>query len=788
MPANTPTKEAMFETRGARSSVPIAVDPAFEYSRQPADLPPGMVPNDARPTTTGSHELLAPSQDILGGMTQKQGDGPGPSQSSDGWCVQKALDIYQNSRNYLDSNITLGWERNLFHFHGEHGPATPYNRRDWKRSRTFRPKTRSNTKAQEAAMAAAAFATRDYLVCEAVDPTDEQQVISADVNKVLLQKRLEITPWSWFLTSMGAWQDTKVYGVCVSHQYWRYEQIKEIVPEFDDQGRPIMAPDSHGAMTPMGSEKMTTTYDLPWMDLIAPEAFLFDPLCDWRNPAQTSPYLCYLMGMYAGDVLKRMNEPDPKSGQPLWRRYSMGQILSASRELVDNRTRRAREGYKRVDPTTDKASDEFTMVWAHLNIVKEGGVDVAFWTLGTQLVLTDPIPLTQMYPHLQPGERPFVVGFSAIESHRNYPDGDIAQMAPLQEEINSVANQRLDNVRLVLNKRYFIRRGSQMDLDALMRNVPGGGVMTNDPEKDVQIVNTPDVTSSAYKEQDMLAQDLDDLVGGFGQASIAAGGKQMDRSGSMDVLQGAAGAVQDYGIKIFFETWMEPVLRQLVRLEQMYETDQTVLAVAAKTTKLWKRFGIDLVTDELLQQNLNVSINVGVGNTDPMKRVQKLVFGVSQVSSLPDVARRLKSLEIANEVFGALGYKDASRFIMNDQELEEHMKTAPPPIPPPEVAVKMQELQQRKAEADQRDKRETQANQDTHQWRMQQLASTHDFQHTKLADAVGIASGKNKTMRDVAAAKEGNRLAEVNLKRADGAHERAFKAANPPKPPKPPPK
>ncbi len=393
-----------------------------------------------------------------------------------------------------------------------------------------------------------------------------------------------------------------------------------------------------------------------------------------------------------------------------------------------------------------------------------------------------------MYPHLQPGERPFVVGFSAIESHRNYPDGDIAQMAPLQEEINSVANQRLDNVRLVLNKRYFIRRGSQMDLDALMRNVPGGGVMTNDPEKDVQIVNTPDVTSSAYKEQDMLAQDLDDLVGGFGQASIAAGGKQMDRSGSMDVLQGAAGAVQDYGIKIFFETWMEPVLRQLVRLEQMYETDQTVLAVAAKTTKLWKRFGIDLVTDELLQQNLNVSINVGVGNTDPMKRVQKLVFGVSQVSSLPDVARRLKSLEIANEVFGALGYKDASRFIMNDQELEEHMKTAPPPIPPPEVAVKMQELQQRKAEADQRDKRETQANQDTHEWRMQQLASTHDFQHTKLADAVGIAAGKNKTARDVAAAKEGNRLAEVNLKRADGAHERAFKAANPPKPPKPPPK
>lgn len=499
-------------------------------------------------------------------------------------------------------------------------------------------------------------------------------------------------------------------------------------------------------------------------------------MCDWRNPAQTSPYICYLMGMYAGDVMKRMEMQNPKTGDPLWRKYSLQQILAASKENIDNRTRRAREGYNRIDPTTDKAAGEYTMTWAHLNIVREGGVDVAFWTLGTQLVLTDPIPLTDMYPHLHPGERPFQVGFSTVDAHRNYPDGDVAQIASLQEEINAIANQRLDNVRLVLNKRYFIRRGSQMDLDALMRNVPGGGVMTNDPEKDVQVVNTPDVTSSAYQEQDRLAQDLDDLVGGFGQASIAAGGKQMDRAGSMDVLQGAAGAVQDYSIKLFFETWMQPVLRQLVRLEQMYETDQTVLAVAAKSTPLWKRYGTDIVTDSLLQQNLTISINVGIGNTDPVKRVQKLTFGVSQVVQLPDMARRVKSMELADEIFGALGYKDASRFFMDDQELTEHMKTTPPPPPPPEIAVKMQELQQRGKEADDRNKRETDAANQTHEWRMEQLRQGLELGHSKGASQEEIAMAKNKTARDIAAAKEGNRLAEVNIKRADSAHDRAADA------------
>lgn len=776
----------MSDKKPSVSSVsdPIA-EPNYGYSRTPAEMPPGMNPasNAGRPPTTGPEEMTSPDEanGALGTVQSQSAHG----MPSDGWCIQKATDIYVNSRDYMDSNITLGWERNLYHFRGEHGPATPYVRRDWKRARTFRPKTRANVKAQEAAHAAAAFATQDYLDAKAVDPTNEQQVISAAINKALLQTRLELVPWNWFVTAQGAYQDTKNYGVCISHQYWRYETVKEVVPAFDDSGKPIMAKTPDGQYWPMGEERERTTYDMPVVDLIPPECFLFDPMCDWRNPTQTSPYLCYLVGMYAGDVMTRMSEMQDKTGQPLWRKYSLAQILAAARENIDNRTRRAREGHHRVDPANgnDKASQEFTMVWAHLNICREGGIDVAWWTLGTQLVLTDPVPLTLMYPHLQAGERPFTIGFSSLETHRNYPDGDVAQIAPLQEEINSIANQRLDNVRLVLNKRYFIRRGSQMDLDALMRNVPGGGVMTNDPEKDVQVINTPDVTSSAYQEQDRLSQDLDDLVGGFGQGSIAAGGKQMDRAGSMDVLQGAAGAVQDYSIKLFFETWMEPVLRQLVRLEQMYETDHTILAIAAKKTPLWQRYGTDLVTDELLQQNLAVSINVGIGNTDPVKRVQKLTFGVTQVVQLPDMQRRVKSMEIANEIFGALGYKDASRFFMNDQELTDHMKTTPPPPPPPEIAIKMQELQQRGQEAKQRNDREVSRDKMDHDWRMRTADITEQLGHAKAASQEEIATNKNKTVRDVAAAKEGNRLSELNLKRADGAHERAAKAAEPPKPP-----
>ena len=69
---------------------------------------------------------------------------------------------------------------------------------------------------------------------------------------------------------------------------------------------------------------------------------------------------------------------------------------------------------------------------------------------------------------------------------------------PLQEEANDLQNQRMDNVKLVLNKRWFAKRGKNVDLPALVRNVPGRVVLMDDPAADVVENNWPDVTSSSF--------------------------------------------------------------------------------------------------------------------------------------------------------------------------------------------------------------------------------------------------------------------------------------------------
>lgn len=685
---------------------------------------------------------------------------------TDAWMLERAEEMYRVSTDYMDANITSQWEKNLSHFNSQHAPGSSYDKQNFKRSRTFRPKTRANIKSQEAGMAAAAFATKELVQITAQDTTNEVQIASAKISKTMLQYRLEKSI-PWFLTVQGAYQDTKNYGICVTHQYWSYKEDLEVLPAFGDDGEVLTEKDSDGKSVAMGFEERTVREDTLKIDNIPPENFRFDPMCDWRNPAESSPYIVCLFPMYAGDVMEMMQNDDPKTGKPAWRNYGLEAILTSRREEY-SRTRWAREGRARTAPDRSQEGNAYTTVWAHMNIAKVNGEDVVWWTLGTNMVLTDVMKLTEAYPHLKAGQRPFTVGFSNIEAHKNYPAGDNELASGLQTEINDVANQRLDNVKLVLNKRYFVKRGAQVDLDALVRNVPGGGVMMGDPEKDVNVVNTPDVTGSSYQEQDRLSVEMDEIVGGFSQSSVQNSRNLNETVGGMGLMEQSAGAVEDYSIKVFIETWMEPCVRQMVQLEQYYETDEVVMTLAAKESGIWQRYGTTEIPDDVLRQELTCRVDVGIGNTDPVRRVEKLIFGVSKTAEMPGMAARIKPQPIADEIFGALGHKDSSRYFMTDEEFAQEQEGKEPEIPP-ELQLKQEELKMRTEENQMRHQRELQKMEDEKELGYAKMALDKELKLEEVYSKLGVDQAKDKTARDTAAMKEANKSQELSIKRSTGS-------------------
>jgi hypothetical protein len=335
-------------------------------------------------------------------------------------------------------------------------------------------------------------------------------------------------------------------------------------------------------------------------------------------------------------------------------------------------------------------------VWVQRHIHRIEDQDWEFYTLDEIALLTTPRKLEETVFH---GKRPYVCGSFIIETHKVFASGVPQLGKGLQDEANEVANQRIDNVKFALNKKWFAKRGKDVDVAGLVRNVSGGVVMMDDPTNDVREINWPDVTGSAYEEQNRINLDMDELLGNFNPAALIANGGGQAPARNMALLNQNTGTLVEYGIRTFVETFVQPVLRQLILLEQEYETDTTVIALAAKTANVFQRFGIDEVTDELLNQELTLSVNVGMGATDPSQKLQKFLTGMNSYTNiLKNSPPGLNAVEVGKEIFAHLGYSDPTRFFTNDNpqvvQLQEQLQKASGMIQQLEQKLKEKQGQQ----------------------------------------------------------------------------------------------
>lgn len=547
---------------------------------------------------------------------------------SDDKALELAQLAFKGSTDYFDANIRKRIEDDVRRFNSRFPSNSKYYSDAYRaRSRVFRPKTRATIRKNEAVAAEAFFSTLDLVSVAPQDETNDYQAASSDVMKSLLQHRLT-KDIPWFMLCIGGYQDAQNVGVVISHQYWDYNPKKK--------------------------------HDRPQLDLVPIENFRFDPGAKWYDPINTSPYLIHQIPMYVKDIKARM-----KSGR--WIPMSDEKLLSAV-STYDS-TRSERDGNRTDNAGQITAINDYTLVWVHRNVMEWEEQDYIFYTLGDQLLLSSPEPIDVEYAH---GRRPYVCGCCVIETHKVYPNGPNALGAPVQDEINEVTNQRLDNVKFVLNKRFFVRRNKQVDLRSLTRNVPGSVTLLTDPEQDVKVVETSDVTSSSYNEHDRLNLDYDDVAGSFSGSSVASNRKLNETVGGMNILTANSNQVQAYQLKTFVETWVEPVLRQLMLLEQYYETDDAVIALCAKKASLFQRFGIDAVTDEMLAQEMTLTVNVGMGATSPTDKVNTLALGMGTIRTVlaDNLLERygLQPQEFIKEILGALGHKDGGRFFDFSEE------------------------------------------------------------------------------------------------------------------------
>lgn len=679
-----------------------------------------------------------------------------PAADIERYWLNLAKSAYSNSTDYIDSNLRRKWETVLAHFRGEHAAGSKYRRPEYQsgnKAARFFPKTRAVIKNGEASVAAAMFSSSDLVVCQPGDPENKAHVLSAAVHQALMQYRLEKTI-PWFLTCVGAYQLAATQGMCVSYNWWRYEAVTQTAhePAVDEFGQPVLDADGNQVMQARTTKKVMK--DEPCIDMLPLENVRFSPDADWRDPLQASPYLIVEQPHYAGDVVRMMESAEMFGRTVPWREYSLAEICAHGANKSDT-TRQAREGDGRTDPhEANTGVNEFTTVWLRKTFIRLDGIDYLFWTIGDNLILSDPVPADTVYFH---GKRPYTFGLVNIEALRNYPAGTGELISALQEETNDIRNQRRENVSLALNRRWFVRRGESIDVQSLMRNVPGGGIPVDDPVNSVREVTFSDVTGSSYQEQDRTDLAIDELTGTFSQTSVMSNRRLNETVGGMQMLSDTASAVGEYSVRIFVETWVEKTLEQLRLLEAYYESDKTILHLAANKAGAYDALGvhgIDSISGEaldwLLQQDISVRVNVGMGATTPERRLNRLVVAITTANNLaPDESMRNNTEEIRKEVFAIAGYKDGGRFRLTDDEFKAKQESSPQG-PPPEVQAKMAEIDARR-----------EANAMEHQAAMERLSIERELGFAKLAASqqitmaqleaqLGIKVREDQTRRDIA--------------------------------------
>lgn len=628
--------------------------------------------------------------------------------------LERAKSAFYSSTSYVDSNLRKGWEDSIRAFNNQHPSDSKYNQPAFdKRSKVYRPKLRTVIRKNEAAAAAAFFSNMDVVSVEANDAAEKAEAASADIMKQLLQYRLTKTI-PWYQIVLGGLQDAQVTGVACAHVYWQYEeepveeQIAEVAKSFFDaakgesshpaqaeqrqdetaeypdqtpEGLPrgaMVADQAGGIVEPKpiaiealfgSNEPPKPRVDKPVIDLFPAENLRIDPGASWIDPINTSPYLIHLIPMYVLDVKDRMENGG-------WRKLSDA-VISAATELRPDTTRIARQK-DRDDPYSadSRSVDDYEVVWVQRHIHRRDNQDWEFYTMGDLALLTSPRLLKESVFH---GKRPYVMGYCNLETHKVYPSSLPSMGRGLADETNEIANQRMDNIKFVLNKKYFVKRGKEADIAGLVRNVPGGVVMLDDPQNDVKEMTWQDVTASSFQEAQGLGMEMDELLGNFNPASIMAAGGGNSPARNMAMLSNSQGTLVEYALRTYVETFVQPILRQLVQLEQEYETDSVVMKVASKRAQLFQKYGIDEVTDDILKQELTLTVNVGMGATDPMMRLNKFLTGLGAYTGmLQHPTPGIDMKEVGKEIFGHLGYADGSRFFSSTdpqiQQLQQQLQ------------------------------------------------------------------------------------------------------------------
>lgn len=480
----------------------------------------------------------------------------------------------------------------------------------------------------------AVFASRPYI---GVLPVKEEAIENAkDMENLIdyqLTQKIGIigVATSWF-------KEALIYGTSILKVGWEYEEDEVWVDE------PLM--EIFGF--PIGSrrvKKVQPVKDDPLVEHIDLWDFYIDPRAKDIDEADYCIHkvfrdISYLKRMEEQGIYKNIDEvvKVSKEGAGSW--YEEGVGTTAFETGMN--TRLGLIGMQSIDKPSNKI--EILEYWTDDRVIAVANRSV--------VIRNDENP----YHHRK---KPFVRLVDVLVPHEFYGIGEIEPIEDLQYELNSLRNQRMDNINILINRMWKVIRGADIDVRQLVSRP--GGIIEVDDMNDVQELQMTDLSGNAIENViEMVRRDMDNANGVYDYAR----GETTDRretATTAAILSQAANERFNLKVKLIEDLGMRRLGMLLTQLNQQYIDTEKAIRILGKD-------GMDFYT--LSPENIRGQFDImPLGSSvDPIiNKENKLQSYINLYTILKD-SPYVNHPELIKKILEAADIKDLNRFIVDDAE------------------------------------------------------------------------------------------------------------------------
>lgn len=480
----------------------------------------------------------------------------------------------------------------------------------------------------------AVFASRPYI---GVLPVKEEAIENAkDMENLIdyqLTQKIGIigVATSWF-------KEALIYGTSILKVGWEYEEDEVWVDE------PLM--EIFGF--PIGSrrvKKVQPVKDDPLVEHIDLWDFYIDPRAKDIDEADYCIHkvfrdISYLKRMEEQGIYKNIDEvvKVSKEGAGSW--YEEGVGTTAFETGMN--TRLGLIGMQSIDKPSNKI--EILEYWTDDRVIAIANRSV--------VIRNDENP----YHHRK---KPFVRLVDVLVPHEFYGIGEIEPIEDLQYELNSLRNQRMDNINILINRMWKVIRGADIDVRQLVSRP--GGIIEVDDMNDVQELQMTDLSGNAIENViEMVRRDMDNADGVYDYAR----GETTDRretATTAAILSQAANERFNLKVKLIEDLGMRRLGMLLTQLNQQYIDTEKAIRILGKD-------GMDFYT--LSPENIRGQFDImPLGSSvDPIiNKENKLQSYINLYTILKD-SPYVNHPELIKKILEAADIKDLNRFIVDDAE------------------------------------------------------------------------------------------------------------------------